>query len=439
MEERERMSFQFAQADADFKIFDHINQVLVNQERREEWVSREPRVWPSAASAELFDQSVHKIIGKCHRALYFGWTAAEVTNQVDAQASWKFVTGRLLENALTELAAKSLEDTSIHVASGVRIFVPDVLLSFELDLVVRNPKNNRAVLVENKTFSSKNYSAAKDILKDGRPKAENLMQTILYLFEIRTGARLRQLILEGVADRQAKDRKKAELEKRGIDYSHRNRIEVSYENLELIDDGPITAKLTYLDRSDGGCAEYDVTIEEDLDGLHYPVVSFNGGEPQTYKNWAIESIYARFKKLQAFYYEARQKAEIMLAEQGILPPEEPDEIFGLPEDKAKYREQTTEYWKTLGEAMRNLPKEFLPAAEYEFTYEPDKIEEMWSRGLIAKTRYEGWKKHHKGKERIGDWQCAYCDFRLHCQKIENPQMAYLIQDINAAVDEEVGA
>src|SRR6266702_3449709 len=104
------MSFQFAQADADFKIFDHIDEVLIRQESREERVTREPRVWPSAASAELFDQSIHKIAGKCQRSIFFGFTATESTREMDAKAGWKFVTGRLLEDALTKLAGTTMPD-----------------------------------------------------------------------------------------------------------------------------------------------------------------------------------------------------------------------------------------------------------------------------------------------------------------------------------------
>jgi len=426
------MAFQFAQADADFKIFDHIDEVLITQESREEWVTREPRVWPSAASAELYDQTIHKIVGKCQRALYFGFTATESSRQVDAKAGWKFVTGRLLEDALTKLAATTLPGMKkILIASGVRILVPDILLSFELDLVVLNPANNRAVLVENKTFSSKNYTKQKEILKEGKPSQDNLMQVCLYLFEIRTGKRLRQLILAGMADRAEKDKKQADLASHGIPFTHRNRIEVELENLALMDDGPLTAKLSYLDRSDGDRREIDVTIEEDIDGLHYPVV-----DGQVWKHFPMESIYARFKKLQEYYYTARAAAELNLAAKGITPPEEPDDIFSTKEEKDEFRVQDKIYWDMLGEAMRMLPMKFLPPAEYEFEYSAEKIELMWVRGMLAKTKYEGWKKKHKGKEHIGDWQCSWCDFKLNCMKIENPSMVYMIQDVNDAIAEE---
>jgi hypothetical protein len=450
------MAFEFAQADNEFRIFDHIDSVIVSKHNREERVSREPRVWPSAASVEPFDQSVHKIEGKCGRQVFYGWTAEENDGRIDAKASWKFEAGNLLEAALTELAAtprKTLvpqpdgsvqeETISIKVASGVRIFVEDILLSFELDLVVINPNNNRAIIVENKTFSSKNYTKQKEILKEGKPAISNLLQVLIYLFEIRTGARLKQAILKGLAERQQKDAKKAELEARGLTYEHHNRIEVVMENFEKLDDGPLTAKLTYLDRSDGLTQEFDISIERDeVDGMHYPVIGYHGAigyERKVWKDFPIESIYARFRALQQYYRKAKEEAEKLLASQGVLPPEQPDDIFSTPEERAQFREDDKEYWSKLAETMRTLPDNFLPPPEYELSYSPEKIEMMWAKGLIAKTRYEGWKKKHKGKENIGDWQCTFCDYRRACVSRTRPDLVYLIQDINAAVDAEVSA
>src|ERR1022692_3207491 len=72
---------------------------------------------------------------------------------------------------------------------------------------------------------------------------------------------------------------------------------------------------------------------------------------------------------------------------------------------------------------------------YMTLFRAEKIELMWTKGLVAKTRYEGWKKKHKGKERIGDWQCRFCDHGLTCMKVEKPELAYLLADLTDSEEE----
>ena len=75
--------------------------------------------------------------------------------------------------------------------------------------------------------------------------------------------------------------------------------------------------------------------------------------------------------------------------------------------------------------MRSLPKSLLPPAEYDWKYTDAKIEDMWSKGVLGKTKYQKWKKQNKGFERLGAWQCAYCGWAGKCIPMESPEMAYM--------------
>ena len=425
-----------------FNIFDHIDQVLVDNETRDVWTTKEPKVWPSAASVELYDQTVHKIAGKCMRSVFLGMVGNTPTRKTSPEGFWKMVIGKLLEKEMTGYARQATKDVtgpdgvvtkgiSLHVASGVRIAVPEVLLSFEVDLIALDPKTFQGVIVEQKTFSTKNYAKFKEVVKEGKPSMDNLIQLCIYLLEIRTGANLKILIRNGLIARKEEEAKyDATLARGGKPFPKRNRIEITQVNLDAMDDGPLAAKLAYLDRSDGFRKEMNISIEEDpLDELTYPVV-----DGQVWKFFPLESIYARYKELQEYFYAARRVAEKQLYERGIEPPLELQDDATW-EQKNKYYKADKEYYDQVGKEMRSLPPRFWPPAEYEFDYSAEKIELMWTKGLVAKTRYEGWKKKHKGKERIGDWQCRFCDHGLTCMKVEKPELAYLLADLTDSEEE----
>ena len=66
------------------QVFTLIDKAMLAQESREAYYSRTPRVWPSEASAELFDTREAGIAGGCHRKSYFRMTGEPPSNQIDA-------------------------------------------------------------------------------------------------------------------------------------------------------------------------------------------------------------------------------------------------------------------------------------------------------------------------------------------------------------------
>lgn len=398
------------------RLFQYIDKALMEAESRSEYAAVEPKVWPSEASAEVFDKRVANIVGKCHRASYFRLIGEPITNTTTPQSARRFRMGRACEADITLLS----KDAGIHAASGVRCFVPAIILPFEMDLVVVDPETKQGVIVENKST----YGYATTDLKRGKPKVEAVMQLCLYLNEVRTGARLKELIQAGLAKRQELEEKLADIsandpnlespEAKKVQSDLRwNRIEVTPETLDQMDDGPLASKLAYESRDNCDSWEFDIGIyEDDLDGLHYPMVD---GQP--WKLFTLESVYQRYVILQNYWYRAREHGQKLLAEQDINPPEDLN------------TEEGHQYLDKLAETVRNLPPSFWPPAEYELRYADDKIHTLFNDGLISKTKYQKWQKKHAGYDHIGDWQCAFCNYKSRCVSVEYPELRHLALDL----------
>lgn len=418
-----------------FKVLDFVDAALISQENREPKASKTPSVWPSEASALRIDKTEGNIVGTCHRKSFGRMMGWEVSNQIDPVGAWRFVTGKSIETHLTNLAMAT--NPPIFIASGVRHYVKDIYLPFELDLVVMDPITKQGWIVECKTIYG--YMANKQIIEEGKPKLENIMQISLYLLEIKTGKKLKEIILAGFEERFAYEA--AEVAAGREPQPTRNRIQAALERLKEMDDGPIGAKLVYISRDECARKEFDVTVREDFDGSFYPCI-----DDMMWKTFTVESIYERYKTLQNYWFVARAEAERRLEAKGVSPPptlrlvrERGDEASreeGLT-DKQKIEEK--DYLIKLEKETAILPMSFAPPAEYQWAFTPDKIELLYQRGLLGKKRYEDWKKKKKGSDRIGDWQCFYCPFRKQCVPTQNPALAYQLYDMDAFMPvEELG-
>lgn len=403
-----------------YSVFEWLDKAIVQQESRDSRASRIPAVWPSEASAELVTIGVSPIVGACARKVFFRMTGEAISDQVDAVGAWRWVLGRKIEEHAGVLA----KEAGIFAAAGVKGLAKDIYLPYELDLVTVDPRSAtetsdgklKAYIDECKSFYG--YNATKEIISEHKPKLENLMQTILYLNEVRTGKRLKELIRESLENQKTKPH-------------IRNRIEILEQVVDQISDDPIGARILYFARDSGERAEFDIGLERDFDGLTYPTV--NG---HIWKVFSLESIYERFRIVQAFWFNARRTAFERLAERGILKPETLKLVLnpGDETDEAQYSaeevQRHNEYLDKLAQEVRGLPASFLPPAEYEFSYSAPKIEQLFSQGLIGKIKYQDWKKKKAGKTRIGDWQCAYCSYRKKCVPLQNPNFAVSMFDIS---------
>lgn len=403
---------------SNFRVLDYVDAALVSQEGRESKASRIPSVWPSEASATRIDKTESRIVGNCMRKSFGRMVGWPITNQVDPVGAWRFVTGRSIEEHLIKLA--EVTKPSIYVANSVRHFVQDIYLPFELDLVTIDPETKRGWIVECKTIYG--FLPKKQIIEEGKPKLENIMQATLYLLEIKTGKRLKEIIEAGVKEKS----------KLNAQAGHRNRIKADLNKLAEMDDGPIGTKLIYITRDTCDRQEFNITIQEDFDGSSYPCI-----DGMMWKTFTVESIYERYRTLQNYWYIARAEAERRLEAKGVTPPPTLCLVRG-PGDSPDHNQELTEdqklseyaYLDKLAKETAALPIQYWPDAEYQFQYTPDKIELLFQRGLLGKKKYDDWKKKRKGADSIGDWQCMYCPFKKVCVPHQNPGLAYQLYDID---------
>jgi hypothetical protein len=416
------------------RLFKHLDDALLRAETSKPKVSREAFIWPSSASATLYDQTESQYVGKCHRAEIFKMIGEPQTNPTNEVSARRFRMGRSCEEDVVKLA----KDAGIFVAAGVRAFIPDINMTLELDLVVMDPDTNKAgvdnqaVIVENKSIYG--YFGNKEVIAEGKPKKEAVMQEIVYLNEFRNGAILKEAIKRGLAkkardgalvdrlagqlederasnfpDADEIERLQTELAKALYDFN-RNRIEVNEENLAKVDDGPLAGKLAYESRDECQAREFDIEIWQDpVTGKHYPMID---GEP--YQWFDVEDLYARWRILKEHFSRMRDEAQRRMSARGLEAPGPDADVRTVDA-----------YWAEVGIEMRKLPKEFLPPAEYDWKYADEKIERMREAGVMGKTKYDKWKKGARGFERLGSWQCSFCGWCQKCVPMEYPELAYL--------------
>lgn len=410
-----------------FRLFEQLDKALVELEKREDFTSKSARIWPSEASAVLLEPKKTNIVGGCHRRTFYRLLGTKTLSQMDAVGARRVRTGKAVEDDTTFQA----QTAGIHIASGVRMHVPTVDLAFEIDLIVVDPQTMQAVICENKSIYG--YIATKEIIKLGMPKMEHLIQTLIYINEIRTSGHLKQVIADCVATK---------------DTNKRNRIKVTQANLDVLaDDLKTYGKICYETRDTCETREFDIGIYEDFDGLHYPTV-----DGKILQIFTIESIYERFETIQGYFNIVQAKAIESLLAKGTTRPVKPENIIDSEmqseHDKEQFRiekafkEAEKVYWNLVGEEMRSLGPNFLPPADFQYKYADDKIENLYQQGLIGEVKYKEWKSYKNGRRRkpgipiIGDHQCKYCPFKLTCIPIEYPELKPIIEDIIAADAEE---
>ena len=380
---------------------------MLKEEQRSPYIYPEPRVNPSELSAWPADNRRNKVVGACQRKTIFKLFGVPVTEPMRAHSARIFRVGRFFEDEM----ALFLKKAGLFVASGVRKYVPGLVMSFELDLVARNPATNQAIIIENKTI--KGEWMAREVM-EGHPKPENLMQLCVYLDYIRTGKRLKELIAEGQQDREV-----------AVEFGDRsmNRIEVNEEALAQIEDGPIVGLLLYEDRETCGAYELEVSLGSHQ-GLTYPAVN---GVPFT--EFSMESVYQRRMEVQQYWHGIVQEAKQVLANMGVVEPQAPDSPFGHNYRDPGYLDAKKRYWDQIGAYFNTLPPARWPEADYEFKYSREKLAYLRDQKLLRRGEITAMNKG----ERVGDFNCGFCDYRTKCVAVQCPELRHM-----AITDDNLG-
>lgn len=134
---------------------------------------------PTAASIKTPDG---KVLGNCNRQTWYRIQGAKlgiIGSPLDARALKIFKYGKMVE----DMAKDYLKEMGIYEASGIRFYLPDMLVKGELDFII-NIEGVGRFITENKSYYG--YTTNKKI-RAGEPKLENALQTFIYTYVFREG------------------------------------------------------------------------------------------------------------------------------------------------------------------------------------------------------------------------------------------------------------
>lgn len=279
----------------DFSLVDAENKYYFNPVR---FSSSKTAVHPSEASVEYYDNGFKVVEGKCMREAYYSALRLPKTDNLTSVHLMDTASvGKWDEQGVVE----RWKQMGIWVDNNIKFYNKDLVLSGELDCIIRNPLTGGYILQEIKSYYG--YYAEKLILggkqppRCGQPKVQQYLQASIYNWE------------------------------------YLDRIEES--------------RMYYIDRGNGKRCEFRIGCEEQ-DGKHvcwHEQIfsdSWNYYQPgRTYMPFTVEDIYARIKKL----IEYIRKNE--------LPPRD----FGTPwpADKIEYFYSKGDLGKTKYEAWKKNP------------------------------------------------------------------------------------
>jgi len=281
--------------------------------------SRRAALYPSEASVKYEQDGFTFVEGKCLRAAYYRIRGIPKDKADSINLIMKGISGKALE----EKAVDRWKSMGIWVGNNIKFFIPDFVVSGEMDVVVRDPEDNHLIGVEAKSWDNTTWVITKEILGSkrppvpGRPKTNQYLQTSTYAWEYK--------------------------------------------------DQIPEFRMYYMDRNGGPRVEFRVGTEL-IDGKN---VCWRENIPGPYWNYTTE---------RRQYYP-----------------------FAIEDIHDRFRE-----------LARYIKTETLPPKDYGYLSD-DLVEYLWSKGELAKTKYEPWLKD-PNKNKILQWQCAYCSHQGQCKR-----------------------
>ncbi len=151
-------------------------------------IKRLPTFYPSAASCiDESEDGEGKALGACMRSQFYRCRGYDKTNPSGLYSQYIFAAGNSWEDWLTERT----KQMGIWAGNSIKFQDIEKNISGEVDILVRDPETDELMIVENKTYSSANYQAKKEICgsrpwrgapgQNPKPKDSNVMQSFLYL------------------------------------------------------------------------------------------------------------------------------------------------------------------------------------------------------------------------------------------------------------------
>lgn len=221
---------------------------------RENFAISRPGLYPSEASVEYVVDNNRIVLGNCLRASWYRSMKIRPTDPAGPGLSMKGYLGKWNEIGTVE----KWKELGIWLANNVKFFNPRYFLSGELDAIIKDPKTDKKIGIEMKTFygynANKELCGAKKDQIPGVPKDSHFMQASLYAWEYK----------------------------------------------DILDD----YRLYYLERGDGHRVEFRVGFDETPDGRHVcwheqiPGKYWGCYKPgKVFQPYTIEDIYSRYDVL----------------------------------------------------------------------------------------------------------------------------------------------
>jgi len=149
---------------------------------------RRPGLYPSEASVEFKDGSRRVVQGKCMRAAWYRSSNVPKPPGTNVGLMMKAYLGKQAE----VMQVRKWKEMGIWVDNNIKFFDKDLVLSGELDAILRNPMTDKLMGLEMKTFYG--YPAGRGLcgikrergsgkFLPGKPKVEHFLQSSLYAWE----------------------------------------------------------------------------------------------------------------------------------------------------------------------------------------------------------------------------------------------------------------
>lgn len=144
---------------------------------------RRPALYPSESSVKYTENGFTFVQGKCHRAAYYRIKGIPKNRQSSLSLIMKGIAGKALEEA----AIDRWKCMGIWVGNNIKFFIPNYIISGELDVIIKDPITEQLILEELKSWDG--HYAAKMILGSkkpyitGQPRPQHYLQGITYHWE----------------------------------------------------------------------------------------------------------------------------------------------------------------------------------------------------------------------------------------------------------------
>lgn len=169
---------------SNFSVVAAENDFLLNHPK---FGSRRMALYPSEASVKYEQDGFTFVEGKCLRAAYYRLKGIPKDRGESISLTMKAISGKALEEATID----RWKSMGIWVGNNIKFFIPDFVVSGEIDAIIRDPNDGHYIGYELKSWDNSTWVSTKLILggkkppKPGEPREHQFLQAMTYAWEYR--------------------------------------------------------------------------------------------------------------------------------------------------------------------------------------------------------------------------------------------------------------